>query len=158
MFSKSIRKQMSLSPWPLKFFWCSSDRVWYIYPRLVGNVKKTLSVSIGNKFEDTSNEIPHDHFVRHEWSPRFISNSQTGEKSFQFKGGGQANFIFFTFMTSKWRYTSILHSNGPWKVLKWALAYSLSKWYTKIFFTFFYFGGIPKSNFFPIFLFWKRIY
>ena len=34
------------------------------------------------------------------------------------KGGGQANFIFFAFMTFKWRYTSILHLNGPWKVLK----------------------------------------
>ena len=41
-------------------------------------------MSIGNKFENTSNEIPHDHFVRHERSPRLISNSRTGEKSVQF--------------------------------------------------------------------------
>ena len=54
---------------------------------------------------------------------------------------GAREFHFFAFLTSKSCYTSILHSNDPWKVLKWALAYSLSKWYTKIFFTFFHFGG-----------------
>ena len=35
-----------------------------------------------------------------------------------FKGWGPSEFYFFAFLTSKWRYTSILHSNGPWKVLK----------------------------------------
>ena len=43
-----------------------------------------LPTRIGNHFEVTSNEIPHNHFVRHERSPRFISNSRTGEKSVQF--------------------------------------------------------------------------
>ena len=43
-----------------------------------------LPTRIGNNFEVTSNQIPHDHFVRHERSPRFICNSQTGKKSVQF--------------------------------------------------------------------------
>ena len=46
--------------------------------------KGLLPTRIGNNFEVTSNEIPHDHFVRHERSPRLISNSRTGEKSVQF--------------------------------------------------------------------------
>ena len=45
--------------------------------------KNDLPTRMGNYFEVTSNEIPHDHFVRHERSPRFICQSTT---SFQFNG------------------------------------------------------------------------
>ena len=50
----------------------------------------------------------------------------------------QANFLFlfFRILTSKLCYASILHSNSPWKVLKLAIACSLSKWY-RFFLTFF---------------------
>ena len=43
-----------------------------------------LPTRIGNYFEVTSPEIPHNHFVRHERPPRFICNSSTGKKSLQF--------------------------------------------------------------------------
>ena len=45
-----------------------------------------LPTKIGNYFEIDSNERPHNHFVRYARRPRFICNSQTGEKSIQFEG------------------------------------------------------------------------
>ena len=44
-----------------------------------------LPTRIGNCFTIASTEIPHDHGVRRERSPRFMNNLKTGEKSVQFK-------------------------------------------------------------------------
>ena len=45
-----------------------------------------LLTEIGNYFEIDSNERPHNHFARHARTPRFICNSQTGEKLIEFGG------------------------------------------------------------------------